>query len=45
MEVKMEVKRYAQDMCIVNLYRPLLLPLLLPVLLPFSTSESLVFNF
>ena len=27
MEVKMEVKRYAQDMCIVNLYRPLLLPL------------------
>ena len=32
--VKMEVKRYAQDVCIVNWYRPFLLPLLLPFLLP-----------
>ena len=31
----MEVKRYAQDVCIVNRYRPFLLPLLLPFLLPF----------
>ena len=35
MEVKVEVKRYAQDVCIVNWYRPFLLPLLLPFLLPF----------
>ena len=35
LEVKMEVKRYAQDICIVNRYRPFLLPLLLPLLLPF----------
>ena len=34
-EVKMEVKRYAQDVCIVNRYRPFLLPLLLPFLLLF----------
>ena len=32
--VKMEVKRYAQDVSIVNWYRPFLLPLLLPFLLP-----------
>ena len=30
----MEVKRYAQDVSIVNWYRPLLLPFLLPLLLP-----------
>ena len=35
MEVKVEVKRYAQDVSIVNWYRPFLLPLLLPLLLPF----------
>ena len=33
-EVKMEVKRYAQDVSIVNWYRPFLLPFLLPLLLP-----------
>ena len=32
--VKVEVKRYAQDVSIVNWYRPFLLPLLLPFLLP-----------
>ena len=29
-EVKVEVKRYAQDVSIVNWYRPFLLPFLLP---------------
>ena len=42
MEVKVEVKRYAQDVSIVNWYRPFLLPLLLPPL-PF-TLYPLTFN-
>ena len=38
-EVKMEVKRYAQDVCIVNRYRPFLLPFLLLFLLPFLLNH------
>ena len=43
MEVKVEVKRYAQDVSIVNWYRPFLLPLLLPFLLPFLLPLLLPF--